>query len=312
MRRPGRRSIILVSCIIFAAAAAFIFWPGEREPEYQGKKLSEWIAVYNDQPTEFREAMQAMSKTAVPFLVKWIEADGLARGVKLNQILTSRFPPRISSLVLRWSRVNPLQRWEMCVRAQAAFQVLGPQAASAIPDLARIVRNSSSSISVDWATCSLAYLGKDALPPLLDILADRRQTEERRLAAANAIKYMSYLGSEAVPAVPILVRCLGETNKQIHAAICQALGAFALEVEMIGPGSGPQLPRVSHSTDPELRLRAVRGIGESGTYEQWALSVLSRAAEETDPHVRSEATNALMRVAPDVLRPNGYLRAWHQ
>ena len=35
--------MIVGGCIV-AAVLIVALWPGEREPEYQGKKLSEWLA----------------------------------------------------------------------------------------------------------------------------------------------------------------------------------------------------------------------------------------------------------------------------
>jgi hypothetical protein len=40
---------LVVGGIIVGFVVAVLVWPGEREPEYQGKKLSEWI----DGKTEF-------------------------------------------------------------------------------------------------------------------------------------------------------------------------------------------------------------------------------------------------------------------
>src|SRR4051812_26853176 len=41
MRR--RRVLIIAACIFVAAVLTVVLWPREREPKYQGKKLSEWI-----------------------------------------------------------------------------------------------------------------------------------------------------------------------------------------------------------------------------------------------------------------------------
>jgi len=39
-----RRAVIIAAAVVGAALMATLFWPWEREPVYQGKKLSEWLA----------------------------------------------------------------------------------------------------------------------------------------------------------------------------------------------------------------------------------------------------------------------------
>jgi len=51
--KPGkRRRIVVLVLSVIAGVAVVAFWPGLKEPEYQGKKLSEWLdrqAVISDQ-----------------------------------------------------------------------------------------------------------------------------------------------------------------------------------------------------------------------------------------------------------------------
>jgi hypothetical protein len=70
-KRGKRWRIIVMLGALVAGVAIVAFWPGEKEPEYKGKKLSEWVAVYNDQPAELSEAMQAMGKRANGYLKVW-------------------------------------------------------------------------------------------------------------------------------------------------------------------------------------------------------------------------------------------------
>src|SRR5262245_367846 len=64
-----RRVVIVVAAVVVAAVMAAVLWPKEREPEYQGKKLSEWINVGS---REGPEAVQAIGTNALPCLVRWI------------------------------------------------------------------------------------------------------------------------------------------------------------------------------------------------------------------------------------------------
>src|SRR5438045_3525167 len=64
--------IVSAAALIVAAIAAVAFWPGEKEPEYHGKKLSEWLALEREQPRESAEAVRAIGTNAIPFLLRWI------------------------------------------------------------------------------------------------------------------------------------------------------------------------------------------------------------------------------------------------
>jgi len=52
VRKVGkpRRLWLVILCALVVTVAAVAFWPGEREPEYQGKKLSEWVLLQRTSP----------------------------------------------------------------------------------------------------------------------------------------------------------------------------------------------------------------------------------------------------------------------
>jgi hypothetical protein len=108
------------------------FWPGEREPEYDGKTLGEWLlykqpASESNLPNPQIEAIRQIGEEAVPWLLKWA---------------------RYQSPPWRW-RLNRFFGEDRGIeRSQAvwfAFRVLGPKAADAIPDLARMANNPKDS-----------------------------------------------------------------------------------------------------------------------------------------------------------------------
>src|SRR5262245_49863965 len=77
-----RRRILLTLAVVFIAGiAAVVLWPGEREPEYQGKKLSEWLRQYvkaspgSAQESEAAAAVLKIGTNGIPLYVKWIDCD---------------------------------------------------------------------------------------------------------------------------------------------------------------------------------------------------------------------------------------------
>src|SRR4051812_3891090 len=68
-----RRLLLAGGSVIAAVILAVVFWPGPKEPEYQGKKLGEWGARHDGPPAETATAVRAIGTNALPLLLKWID-----------------------------------------------------------------------------------------------------------------------------------------------------------------------------------------------------------------------------------------------
>jgi len=46
-KKHGRRKRLIVSAaaVVTAVIVSIAFWPGPKEPEYEGRKLSEWLEI---------------------------------------------------------------------------------------------------------------------------------------------------------------------------------------------------------------------------------------------------------------------------
>jgi hypothetical protein len=81
-----RRVIVVVGGCLVAAVLIFTVWPGEREPEYQGKKLSEWLDDYwpgrghlisippdwERNRLEAEVAVRRIGTNGLPWMVEWL------------------------------------------------------------------------------------------------------------------------------------------------------------------------------------------------------------------------------------------------
>jgi hypothetical protein len=69
--------LLVGGCVV--AIIAFLGWPGEREPEHNGTRLSAWLTTVPPQTIlpEYVNvrAFQNFGSNGVPFLVKWIDYD---------------------------------------------------------------------------------------------------------------------------------------------------------------------------------------------------------------------------------------------
>jgi len=168
-----------VTAVVVVAAVVWL-WPREKDPEYQGKKLSEWIDGYQpfspedlslgyEQPTAV--AIRAIGTNGLPFLIKCIKIENLPAQTKIDTAVMKIVSVNAWAFdayhQLRWGKTfrGPKAIW--------AFEVLGPQASPAIPELAKIAAGNNEGIG--WqATQALRVIGKDAVPVLLRLTADAK------------------------------------------------------------------------------------------------------------------------------------------
>jgi HEAT repeat protein len=287
-----RRVIIVLAACVLAGIGVVAFWPGQREPEYNGKKLSEWLALQNDRPEEADTAVRAIGTNALPILIEWAEFQLPAWRFRLFKLYT-KFPsplrhPSIASFI-----ADDKKR----VRAYNSvfgFQVLGTSAASAAPELARFL-NDKRNPERETAALALAHVGgPDSLAPLLAAVQDKTTPDIQRALVARAISHLNYRGPDLSNAVPVMIACLQESNRYVPSLAATALGNFLLEADQCVPA----LIKALESDDYRVRRNAIRSLGEFRREATNAWDAISKALNDSRQDVRREATNALRQIAP--------------
>ena len=140
-------------------------------PSYQGKTLSEWIALTKDKDEKVRsEAAWALvrigseAKSAIPALTELLkDKDGL----------------------VRWAAIETLGK-------------IGPEAKTAVPALTELLKDRDD--NVQWAAKSLGMIGPDAkaaVPALTELLKDK-DVDVRW----SAVMALGSIGSETKNAIP--------------------------------------------------------------------------------------------------------------
>jgi hypothetical protein len=194
------------------------------------------------------------------------------------------------------------------VLAARGFQILGQDARSAIPELAELAhaRNKRSALV---AISALQYLGQDALEPLLAIATNTTFEKERRFWAMTTLGKMSYLGTNATPAVPLLIQCLREPDLAADAA--NALGSLGLKND----ASVHALIQCAQVGTNFARFAAIRTLGTFGEQARAAVPALLRFLDEPDVDLHTQGseswwprlplhesvTNALLKISPEAL-----------
>ena len=202
-----RRVILGVGGCVVAGILAVALWPEEKEPEYGGKKLSEWLEIcgrYNLEPDApegklAAGAIRAMGTNAVPFLVKLVcygEPQWRDRLVSTYSDLPAFLR---SSVVANWINRSYLRQW----RALHGFIVLGPEASAAAPELAKALREGKGTTRRYLILPCLMCIGKGARPAIPAVIEALSSSDEQlRWQATNALVQIApeLLGTNAVSA----------------------------------------------------------------------------------------------------------------
>jgi hypothetical protein len=254
--------------------------PKPPEPSYQGKTLSEWMcpsgkpAPWNQM--EFDEAIHHIGTNAMPCLLYWMQYQEPAwNAFKRSFFVNSRDKSRGFALARATER---------------AFESLGPEAKDYVPELTQMMNDTNKPNSTAWwAIWGISFMGPDALRPLMNALTNT----SGRLRNMAAI-VIPHLGTNAYPAIPLLVSCL-TNSPEIDTTDCElALGKLKLQPEI----SIPALTARLDDSRASVRKWAAEAIGMFGTDAQSTHSMLPKALDNSDKGVRMAATNALRASAP--------------
>src|ERR1044071_3441715 len=132
----------LGTVIMVAIVAAVVLWPGPREPEYQGRKLSEWVEFGRVHPYDAGNALGAMGTNALQRLLTLVRYER----PKWRTVIAVRclaLPTLVVSTNLV-ERIRYAPRERAADAAVLGFHCLGVEAAPAIPDLLTMLRDTNA------------------------------------------------------------------------------------------------------------------------------------------------------------------------
>jgi hypothetical protein len=158
-----RRILLFVLCSVAAITLAIFIWPREREPEYNGAPLSKWLERYNvGQNVEAAKAIQHIGTNALPFLLRWIQYEPPGWRYALDHLHT-RLPSSVQKTrAVHWLFDDKAE--ERADRAVSGFEVLGPEAAPAWPDLVHLFNNEKAQGTQRRAWICMASIGFHSSP----------------------------------------------------------------------------------------------------------------------------------------------------
>ena len=289
--------ITTISLLLLGGLVLGIRSPHAVDPVYKGRHLSEWMAMVRDDPVlsthdprsqEAARAIREIGTNAIPPLLDWIAYEHPIVRYHLEglpQWVLSRLP---FSPETYYNEVGRAQR------AISAFGVLGPAAASAVPEL---VHRASRPASVSnytsrkrtSAILALAKIGAPAVP-----FFQAELSSPGRAGDSLVLFSVIQLGTNARPLVPLLIKNLGLTNSRAVRGNLYTLGALKLDPEIVIPAVTGML----QDPLPDVRIRAADTLAKFGPLAAPALPGLTNLLLDTDGDVRKSAADAISYIAP--------------
>lgn len=147
--------------------------PTDQEPGYQGRCLSEWVDLAGrdysgSEPA--KASIRAIGTNAIPILLKRVRhEDPYGRWRRRIALLAFPRSARDTPMVMLLSGVTAGNN---VYRAVDAFGILGTNAASAIPELVTLSKNTNRPNAAFYSINALSLLGPLAYPPMMAALGD--------------------------------------------------------------------------------------------------------------------------------------------
>ncbi len=210
MRKRRVYSVVIGVAVVVGLV---VWWfRREREPEYGGKRLSEWVEMYGD-PSHPNPATSAaiehFGTNGLHYLVKWLRYEKPDWKLRLysainRTLVRLHFSGRLSD-----------KRELRAAGACRALRDLGPKAVSAVGDLGNLLTDPKAFHGAGRAVLTLVAIGNTGITPLLAGLTNK----DPRFLSIVATLY----GTNALPAVPALLTLLKSPKLEVRDAATNAL-----------------------------------------------------------------------------------------
>ena len=285
----SRRRIILVALVLAVAVTCVVYWSSQREPSYQGKRLSVWLEeAYHeglgstDAPARADEAVRAIGKRAIPRLLKMVEAKDSRVKLLFMRVAAAQ----------SFMHIDYTPDYYFNERGAAGFRALGREAKDALPELVRLLHDMNTTYA---AASAMSKIGPESVAILREGLTN--QHEWTRDASARAL---ADAGSNAWVAVPDLVACLKDKTSVVSYSAAASLGSIGQRPDLV-------IPALMEDLDGRgLRISAAEALGKFGRQATIAVPALLKAMSATNIDKRFKRdfqqtiTNALWAIDPSV------------
>jgi hypothetical protein len=273
------RCFVALALLLLIGASAFLL--SSRPPRYAGRSLRQWLdALPNvpnasfpsraSPPDSAADALQHMGPSAVPFLIKMVNARDSSFSDKMKTFLD-----RQGLFRLPYHHAGDEQ-----IEAPKGLSALGAVAKPAIPAVAKLIRDGEG--NPERALVTLARIGPDAIRALVELLQNTN-----KLIRCSAAGYLGNFREHGKTIVPRLITCLDDPDESLQDAAASALGGFGHKARP----AIPKLLQLAHSKPYESgAIYTLMTIDYDGT-----LRTLIAELHSTDAQVRARAASIFGR-----------------
>jgi hypothetical protein len=140
------------------------------------------------------------------------------------------------------------------------------------------------------AAWSLAAIGADSVPPLMEMLTNSNPRLRCRAAVA-----LGLMGEAAEPAVPMLIKMLHDPDINTRWEATDALGCIGRQPDLVVPAL------IEALADPNagMKFTAMESLGDFGERATNAIPALLALFPEGDMRFGNEAASALIKISRD-------------
>ena len=289
-----RKRVHIALGVVLVMLAGVIAWQvlREREPVYQGKRLSSWLKAHGGQGWQRNadEAVRQAGTNAIPTLLRMLCAKDSPLKAKFMDLAERQHIIKVQyTSAIFWNRA-----------AEHGFEVLGAKAQSAVPALIEIADQKIPSTSQINAITALGLIGpssKEAVPSLL-----RWATNADVYVRSSAIHALGAIHAEPDRVVPVLINGLHDSDSRVQVRAVMALEKFGPNVKIAAPTLVEAIPSLlwwATNASTFRRLDAVAVLGSIGAEPDRVVPALTNALHDPYASVRFKAVEALRHFGPD-------------
>ncbi len=172
------------------------------------------------------------------------------------------------------------------------MSALREKAATAVPDLARLMNDFAAPGRARRATIVLQNLKLDLLTAAAALVTNN-STQVR----LDAIQVVASSGTAIRPALPALLQSLQDTYAEVAASAAQVLGRAGLEANLVVPA----LTNILNDKRFVVRKAALEALSRFHRQALPAIPALLPLLKDPDPRVRNFAADAIEGIDPQAL-----------
>jgi hypothetical protein len=219
-----RKWVYIALAVLLVILAGVIAWQGLRlrEPVYQGKRLSVWLAQQgtnhfmatrdSEMDKQGQTAIRQIGTNALPMLIKRLRA----RDTRLKQVMMT-WAQRQKLVHFKFKTANRRH-----LEAEAGYEALGPLASAQVPSLIDVFSNDPSP-EVRYITANvLGYIGPDARAAGPALLAATKDTDP--MVRNNSLCALSRVLHDPQLTIPVLIAALDDTESIVRENAAIGLG----------------------------------------------------------------------------------------